>query len=200
MTSRSSRISISRYLLLAGCAVAGLPAQTIHFSDESKPEITYAYVVRSSVNTISGSWSGSAPLLRYAQSHPGSYLVFSEDGVLRRLDLPARISALEQLEVPMRELEARQKALQAEQKPLEEQQRRLEAQQQAAVDPQEKGRVGILQGAIGQEQGAIGRVQGGIGRQQGELGRAFNGKVKAMISECLKDNSCPQVVTETAHR
>lgn len=200
MTSNFSRVAISRYLFLAGCTVAVLPAQTMRFSDSSKPEITYAYVLRSTVNTISGSWSGSAPLLRYAQSHTGTYVVFSEGGVLRRLDTPARMLELERAQAPMRELEAKQKALGAEQTPLEEQQRRLEAQQQAAQDPQEHSRVGIVQGAIGREQGTIGRVQGEIGRQQGEVGRAFNGKVQSMIEDCFRDKSCPLVATETARR
>ena len=186
--------------VLTALGVTQAPAQSPTYVNAPAPGRTFAYVVDSSMKTFSGGWSGSAPALRYAQNHPGSYVVFSNGGVLHRLDTPARLAELERTLAPMRELEARQKALAAEQKPLAAQQRDLGAQQRAASDPEEKGQLGAAQGAIGQEQGAIGAVQGTIGQKQGEIGRAFYAQVQTFLSACLADGSCPQVRSETAQR
>ena len=202
MNSRWNRCSMYWNLSLVGCAFSVLHAQNIGPADGSTSPHPFAYVLRSSASIFSvswlGNWSGSSPLLRYAHDHPGSYVVFSENGALRRLDTPACMRELEQAQLPLRELDAKQKALGQEQKPLEEQQKRLAAQQRAAESPQEQGRVGMVQGAIGGEQGVIGRLQGEIGKQQGEIGRALNERVQALIDACVRDGSCPRIATDTA--
>lgn len=186
--------------LLVAEGIAAAQSISTSYSNASTSGRTFAYVVDSSMKTFSGYWSGSAPGLRYAQAHPGTYLVFIEGGVLHRLDTPARLAQLEKLQAPMRELEAKQKALAAEQKPLAAQQRELGAQQKAAKDPDEMGRIGAAQGAIGQEQGEIGAVQGAIGQKQGDVGRAFYSEVQGQITACLADGSCPAVTSEAARR
>ena len=160
----------------------------------------FVYVERSSPHTISCGSSDAAPLLRYAKSHEGTYLVFAENGTLHRLDRPAQMTELEHGYAPMRELEAKQKALGAEQAPLAARQRALAAQQRAASAPDEMRRIGELQGALGEQQGALGAKQGAIGEQQGALGRQFSAKVQDMLNACLADGSCPAVSTEAAKR
>ncbi len=161
---------------------------------------SFALVVNSSRVSVNGDWQAMAPLTRYTQDHPGSYIVFVQDGELHRLNTPDRVAEAEKLYAPMLPLAAKQRALAAEQKPLAEQQRALAAEQRAVVDPAEKGRVGALQGKVGAQQGAIGARQGEIGRRQGEVGRAFYDRIQAMLDACLVDRSCPRISADTAQR
>lgn len=197
MYQELSRFYLSS-LFVAALGASPASAQTAMQVNSSAPERPFAYVMNSAMRTSSGYGSGSAAVLRYAKSHPGSYVVFTDGGALHRLDAPASLSELERTLAPMRELATRQKALAAEQRPLAAQQRDLGAQQRAARDPEEMGRLGAAQAAIGQEQGDLGAVQGIIGRKQGEIGRAFHEKVRTLIGACLADGSCPQVAEASA--
>ncbi len=161
---------------------------------------TFAFVVHSQVLTISGEWRPIFQISRYAHDHTGTYIVFTQDGELRRLDKPESVNEAERMYSPMRELAVKQKVLDALQKPLDKQQDRLGAEQKAATDPSEKEHIGVAQGALGAEQGDIGQLQGAIGRQQGEVGRAFYNRVQAMLSACVVDGTCPRVTTEAAQR
>lgn len=181
-----------------------VPAQSkpdiSYFNDGDAHQRSFALVVQSSPVTINGSWHGTADLARYAGDHAGTYIVFSENGELRRLDNPERLAEAQHLYEPMAALAAQQRALAAEQRPLAAQQRALGMQQRAAATPVEMQSLGAAQAAIGAQQGDIGRVQGEIGRKQGEIGRAFHSRVEAMLDACVANGSCPRVTAEAAHR
>ncbi len=180
----------------------GLIAQTkpdvSHFAEGSQR--SFALVVQSSVVTMSGGWHPIAELSRYVQHHAGTYIVFTQDRELRRLDNPDRIAEARRIYAPMRELAIKQSALDAAQKPLDKEQEALGAQQRAARDPSEMGRIGSAQGTVGAEQGDLGSLQGAIGRQQGEVGRNFYNHVQTMLDACVADRTCQPVTDETAQR
>lgn len=189
------------FSILSLSVVAQSKPDTSYFNDAGDAnQRSFALVVESSPVTISGSWHGTTDLARYAQDHAGTYIVFVDKGVLRRLENPNRLAEAQHLYEPMRALETKQRALAAEQQPLAAQQRALGTQQRAATDPDEMRRIGAIQTEIGAQQGNIGRIQGTIGRQQGEIGRAFHARVESMLDACLADGTCPRVTTEAAQQ
>ncbi len=193
--------SVTSALLLLAASVSFAHTQTSAPATEAKPEHrSFAFVSGSAV-MLNGSWEDGSPLQIYAHAHTGHYIVFWQDGILHRLDAPARIEEIEREYAPMAPLEARQKELAARQKPFAEQQKALAARQKAAQgDPTEQGRIGQEQGRLGQQQGDLGQQQGEIGRQQGEIGRAVYLKVQTMLTACLADGSCPRINSEAAQR
>ena len=184
-------------LLPLGILAQTKPENTVIFNDGESSR-SFALVVGSSVETLEGEWHEESPLLRYTQSHPGTYLVFTKDGQLYRLDDPARIAEAERTYAPMRELASKQKALAAEQKPLADKQHALGAEQRSAATAEEHERIGMEQGAVGAQQAQIGRQQGEIGRQQGDLGRALYRQLQTMSDACLADGTCPRVPGEAS--
>lgn len=189
-------------MLSLACAplVAAAQMTMQDFSGEPGPQRAFALVVGSTVQTIDGPCGASAKLNKYAQQHPGTYIVFVQDGDLYRLDASVSLTKAKALYAPMRSLMIRQAALAAEQVPLAHTQRALGEEQRTAVDPGEKGRIGAAQGAIGQQQGAIGELQGQIGREQGLVGRTFYRHVEAMLNDCVANHSCTRVSVESAQR
>lgn len=162
--------------------------------EDSVAKRSFSLVLGSAVETVRMTWGQGDTLEEYVHSHPGRYLVFSQEGVLHRLDREPDVHAAEAAYAPMQALEARQKALAAQQRPLAEQQKALAAEMRGASTPVEMQRIGAAQGSLGRQQGEIGGKQGEIGRRQGELGRALNASVQRMIDTCLRDGSCPVVV------
>lgn len=195
------RFAMSIPLFCLPLSVFGQAKPDVSYLNDSDPhQRSFALVVESSVVTMNGGWHPIAQLARYAGSHAGTYIVFTQDGQLRRLENPQRLAEAQQLYEPMRALAAKQQALAAEQKPFAEQQRALDSQQRAATDPHEMTRIGAEQAAVGREQGEIGQLQGAVGRQQGEIGRAFYNRVQVFLDACLADGSCPRVAREIAQR
>ena len=196
-----TRLAASVAFLILPCSVFAQAKPDIsYYNDGEANQRSFALVLESSPVTINGSWHGTTDLARYAQDHAGTYIVFSENGELRRLDNPERLREAQRLYEPMTALAAQQRALAAEQRPLAAQQRALGAQQRAATTPVEMQSIGAAQAALGAQQGNIGRVQGEIGRKQGEIGRALHARVEAMLDACLTDGSCPRVSAEAARR
>lgn len=188
---------LSTLTLCTGALLAaGLFAQT----GEQKPaqgtaqtERTFAVVERSSMRTFQGSWQPSAPIFRYVKDHPGSYVVFSQQGALYRLDRPDQMAEVERMYAPMQELSTKQDALAQVQKPLARNQQDLASQQRDTSNPMQKGRIGEAQGAIGQEQGDLGAMQGELGRQQGEVAKAAYKRMQVLFNQCLSDGSCQRI-------
>ena len=168
-------------------------AERMDLVNGSEVQRSFALVSGSSVVTINGPWEAVDRLTRYGKSHGGRYIVFLEDGTLRRLGDPAKVAEAERMYAPLQVLAAKQEALAAEQRPLAAKQEALGAEQRAATDPETMQRIGAQQGRLGTQQGALGARQGEIGRQQGVLGKAFYGRVQQMLEACLADGTCPQV-------
>ena len=198
---KTPRFVASLALSLLPVALFAQTSPEIAYSAGSDgPPRSFALVVQSSLVSESGDWHAIAQLAHYAQRHPGTYIVFTQDGVLRRLDTPKGLAEAQHLYDPVRQLAKSQEVLAAEQKPLAEQQQSLGAQQRAATDPHQMTRIGAAQAALGREQGDLGQQQGAIGREQGELGRVAYHRVQSMLDACVADRSCLPVTDETAQR
>ena len=189
--------SLAFSLLPVGLFAQARPEVSYYHDDEGSQR-AFALVVNSALLTINGSWHPMPSLTAYAHDHAGTYIVFTQNGELHRLDTPKQVAEAQLLYAPMRELAAQQEALAAEQRPLAAQQQALGAEQRAASDPHEMTRIGAEQAAVGAQQAGIGQQQGAIGREQGAIGRAFHNRVEAMLETCLADGSCPRVSSESA--
>ena len=216
--------------LLVGVAIAGtLTAGLLGQSQSSGSNVvgskdhprSFVVIEDSSLRTSQGSWDGTAPMWRYVKEHPGSYVVFTQDGALYRLDKPEQLAEVHTLYQPMQALTTKQEALAHAQQALAGEEQRLAHSQQtlakrqqslgreemAASNPGDQARIGQGQGTLGQAQGDLGGAQGDLGRQQGDLGamqgvlgkqqgeiaRAAYHRMQAIFDGCLADGSCRRV-------
>lgn len=215
-----------RTAVCAASALAGLTlfaqTQTTYTSGDNKAQRSFAVVDEASIGSFQGSWNEESPVLRYAHQHPtGRYVVFTDKGVLYRLDNGKRLDEIREMYAPLKELSKRQEALaQAQQplarqqallartqQPLAQEQRSLAQQQRGASNPADQGRLGRAQGILGEQQGDLGRaqgilgeqqgqigaIQGELGRKQGEIARANYTRMQTIFDGCLADGSCSRV-------
>jgi hypothetical protein len=213
---RHPRLASASALFLASALLAQTPAK----ETETAPRRSYVLVQDSALQQTTFDWRQGGELLRYAKAHPGTYLVFSDQGTLYRLDNADRLAEIRSLYAPMQPLAEKQqglakaqsalatpqRALAKEQRPLADQQRKL-AEQQRSSTPQDQVQIGQAQAQVGQEQADLGRVQGQIGSQQGDLGqiqgelgrqqaeiaRTADRRVQTILATCLADGTCPRI-------
>ncbi len=158
--------------------------------DEKHTGYSFALVVQSKVVTAEGDWKESEGLRAYGTAHPGSYIVFANEGSLMLLQKPSEIAEAAKLYRPLEALGEEQAKLGAKQTPLNQKQAVLGRQMKEATGAEEMRRIGAEQGKVGAEQGALGREQGRLGQEQGSAGRTFYNNVQTALGQCLARRSC----------
>lgn len=158
--------------------------------DEKPTGCSFALIVGSKVLTTEGDWKESERLRAYGTAHPGSYIVFANEGSLMLLNKPSEIAEAATLYRPLETLGEEQAKLGAKQTPLNQEQAVLGRQMKEAKGADEMQRIGAEQRRVGAEQGALGREQGRIGQEQGVAGRTFYNYVQTALGQCLARRSC----------
>lgn len=96
-------------------------AYAANAKDEKPTGYSFALVVQSKVVTAEGDWKDSDRLRAYGTAHPGSYIVFVNEGSLMLLQEPYEIAEAAKLHRPLEVLGKEQAQLGAKQTPLNQQ-------------------------------------------------------------------------------